>query len=60
MILFYCFALMMFIHIVRTWNSDKKPISKKVNEVVYALLTIAFGSYYPFLLLKFGSEMNGV
>lgn len=60
MVLFYCFALMMFIHIVKTWNSDKKPISKKVNEVVYVLLTIAFGSYYPFLLLKFGSEKKGV
>ena len=51
MILFFFFALMMFIHIVRTWNLEKKTTYKKINEVVYALLTLAFGVYYPLLLL---------
>ena len=60
MILFFFFALMMFIHIVRTWNLEKKTTYKKINEVVYALLTLAFGVYYPLLLFKFGSDKKGI
>jgi len=60
MALFFLFAIMMFIHTIRTWNSEKKPIYKNINEVVYALLTLAFGIYYPFLLLRFGSDKRGI
>jgi len=60
MVLFFFFALMMFIHIVRTWSSENKSTSKKINEIVYTLLTLAFGIYYPFLLLKFGSNKKGI
>ena len=60
MALFFLFASMMLIHIIRTWNSEEKPIYKNINEVVYALLTFAFGIYYPFLVLRFGSNKKGI
>lgn len=60
MALFFLFASMMLIHIIRTWNSEEKPIYKNINEVVYALLTFAFGIYYPFLVLRFGSDKKGI
>ena len=60
MILFFIFAILMVIHIIKTWNLDGKKTYKKINEIVYAFLTLAFGSYYPFLVLKFGSEKKGI
>ena len=58
-ILCLIFAAIMFIHIIKTWNSEKK-IYKKINEVIYALLTVAFALIYPFLILKFGENKQGI
>ena len=50
----------MFIHIVRTWNLKNKEIYKKINEITYTLLPLAFGIYYPFLILKLAGNKKGV
>ncbi len=60
MILFFVFTFFMFVHILKTWNSAEKSNYKKINEIVYALLTLAFGIYYPFLIIKFGSNNKGI
>ncbi|MHA1146831.1 MAG: hypothetical protein ACTSR8_01145 [Promethearchaeota archaeon] len=59
-ILCVLFTVLMFIHIIRTWNHENKHFFKKLNEVVYALLTLAFGLYYPFIILSFGGNHKGV
>ena len=50
----------MLIHIIRSWNSETKPFYKKINEIIYALLALAFGLYYPLLILRFGKDHKGV
>ncbi|MHA1272402.1 MAG: hypothetical protein ACTSQP_00780 [Promethearchaeota archaeon] len=50
----------MTIHIIRTWNNESKNIFKKINEIIYALLTLLFGLYYPFLIIRFGKDHPGV
>ncbi len=60
-ILCSCFFVFMVIHIVRSWNSsENKTIYKKLNEIVYAFLLIAFGLYYPLLIINFASDHAGV
>lgn len=54
------FTILMSIHIARSWNSNNKSGYKKINEIVYALLTLAFGLYYPLLILRFGKDHNGI
>ncbi|MFX1258386.1 MAG: phosphatidate cytidylyltransferase [Promethearchaeota archaeon] len=44
----------------KTRNSENKGIFKKINEIIYTLLTLAFGIYYPFLILKLGGNNKGV
>ncbi|MFX1393454.1 MAG: phosphatidate cytidylyltransferase [Promethearchaeota archaeon] len=57
-----CFVIVafMFIHIFRTWKTENKSIFKKLNEIIYTLLALAFGIYYPFLILKLGGNNKGV
>jgi len=50
----------MFIHIIRSWNSESKTIFKKINEIVYALLVLSFGLYYPLLILRLGKDHAGI
>ncbi|MFX1442867.1 MAG: phosphatidate cytidylyltransferase [Promethearchaeota archaeon] len=50
----------MFIHIIKTWNSENKNGYKKLNEVIYALLTVAFALFYPFIILRFGGNKQGI
>jgi CDP-diglyceride synthetase len=53
------FAALMFFHIIKTWNSEKK-VCKKINEVIYTLLTLAFAFFYPFLIIRFGENKEGI
>ena len=57
-----CFVIVafMFIHIVKTSKTENKSNFKKINEIIYTLLTLAFGIYYPFLILKLGGKNKGV
>lgn len=50
----------MFFHIIKTWNSENKSGYKKINEIVYAFLTLAFGIYYPFYIIRLGANYPGV
>lgn len=59
-ILCLIFAAIMFIHIIKTWNSENKGAYKKFNEVVYALLTVGFALFYPFLIIRFGGNKAGI
>lgn len=58
-ILCFVIVLFMFIHIVRTWKTENKSIFKKINEIIYTSLALAFGIYYPFLILKLGGNYKG-
>ncbi|TFG30482.1 MAG: hypothetical protein EU532_00830 [Promethearchaeota archaeon] len=58
-ILFLIFGFIMLIHIIKTWDSEKKSY-KKINEIIYTILTFAFAIYYPFLILRFGKNKNGI
>ena len=60
MILCFVIVIFMVIHIIRTWNSENKSSSKKINEIIYTFLTLAFGIYYPFLIIKLGGTKRGV
>jgi len=59
-ILCLIFGVIMFIHIIKTWNSENKNGYKKIDEVIYATLTLAFAIYYPFLVKKFGGKKEGI
>lgn len=59
-ILCLIFAMLMFIHIIKTWNSENKSTYKKINEVIYALLTLAFAIFYPFLIIRFSGNKQGI
>ncbi len=59
-ILCLIFASIMLVHIVRTWNVEDKSAYKKIDEVIYTLLTIAFAFVYPHLILKFGRNEKGI
>ncbi len=50
----------MILHIARSWSSEGKSVYKKINEIVCAFLTVAFGIYYPFLILRLGLDYPGV
>jgi CDP-diglyceride synthetase len=50
----------MCLHIVRSWNSEEKGIFKRINEIIYAILTLAFGLYYPFIILRYGNNFSGI
>lgn len=60
MLLFFIFTIFMFIHIFKTWNLEGKTSYKKINEIIYAFLTLAFGIYYPLLVLWLGNNNNGI
>ncbi len=49
----------MIIHIKKTWNENNKEIYKKINELAYCILTLAFAFYYPFLIFLFGNGYSG-
>ncbi len=53
-------VIFMFIHIFKTWNLEDKRISKKINELVYTFLTLAFAIYYPFLILRLSGNTKGI
>jgi len=59
-ILLALFSVLMFIHTVRSWNSETKTIFKKINEIIYALLVLSFGLYYPLLILRLGKDHAGI
>ncbi|TFF93772.1 MAG: hypothetical protein EU543_02825 [Promethearchaeota archaeon] len=50
----------MIYHIIRSWNDKNKDIYKKINEIMYCILTLAFGVYYPFFIIHFGNNHPGV
>lgn len=60
MILCFLVVIMMIYHIIRTWNSEDKSASKKINEIIYTLVTLAFGIYYPFIIIKLGGSRKGI
>jgi len=59
-IMLILFSAMMFIHIIRSWNSETKTFWKKLNEIVYAFITLGFGLYYPLLILRLGKDHKGI
>ena len=59
-ILCLIFGAIMFVHIIKTWNSENKNGYKKIDEVIYATLTLAFAIYYPFLIMRFGGTNHGI
>lgn len=59
-ILCLIFAAIMFVHIIKTWKSENKSSYKKINEIVYTLLTLAMGVYYPVLIVRFGGNRDGI
>ncbi|MBY9006001.1 MAG: hypothetical protein KGD63_04520 [Candidatus Lokiarchaeota archaeon] len=50
----------MVIHIKKTWSNKEKDIYKKINEIIYCLLTLAFALYYPFLIFLLGKDYSGL
>ena len=56
----YFIVLLMLIHIKKTWSVSNKDIYKKINELVYCLLTLAFAFYYPFLIHLLGDGYSGL
>lgn len=60
MILCFVIVIFMLIHIIRSWNSEDKSTSKKINEIIYTILALAFGIYYPFIILKLGGSKKGI
>ena len=59
-VLCFIIALVMFVHILRTWNSENKRNYKRINEIIYTLLLLAFGAYYPFLIVKIAGKNKGI
>ncbi len=59
-ILCLIFGAIMFVHIIKTWNTENKNGYKKIDEIIYAILTLAFAIYYPFLIIKFGGKKEGI
>ncbi|MHA1804513.1 MAG: hypothetical protein ACTSU4_08250 [Promethearchaeota archaeon] len=47
-------------HVIKTWSLLGKSRVKKFNEILYVLLTLGFGMLYPFMLLKFADQHQGV
>ncbi len=50
----------MVVHIVRSWNLEGKDNFKRINEIVYAILTFAFGLYYPIIIEWLGGYRSGI
>ena len=53
-------TILMFLHIIRTWNTENKDIYKKINEVVHATLQAIFIVCYPFFVIKFSTGVAGI
>ncbi len=43
-----------------TWNLPSKTKYKKINEIIYIIITLGFGILYPFLLLYFADNHPGI
>lgn len=52
--------MFMFYHVIKSWSSKKNDIYKKINEMMYCVLTLAFAFYYPFFIIHFGSPHPGI
>jgi len=50
----------MVYHVVKSWNDQSKDIYKRINEIMYCILTLAFGFYYPFFIVQFGNNHPGI
>ena len=54
------FSVLMFVHIIRSWDSKEKTSYKKINEIVYALLTLGFGLGYPLMIVNLAADHPGL
>ncbi|MBN1216606.1 MAG: hypothetical protein JXA99_14350 [Candidatus Lokiarchaeota archaeon] len=50
----------MCIYIYKSRNKKEKTIYTKINEILYCILTLAFGIYYPLLIIILGKDYNGL
>ena len=61
-VMIFCLAICvgMFVHIIKSWNSEDKDGYKKFNEIMYLIITLAFSLYYPFLVQSVAANKKGV
>ena len=61
-VVLFCLVIVlgMFIHIIKSWNSEDKDGYKKFNEIAYTIIFLAFALYYPFLITKIAANKKGV
>jgi dolichol kinase len=50
----------MVVHIIKSWNSEDKGGYKKINEIAYTIIFLAFALYYPLLVTKIAADKKGV
>jgi len=50
----------MVYYVIRSWKDKNKNIYKRINEIMYCILTLAFGIYYPVFIIHFGNNHPGI